>query len=80
MSFAHNVWLSNADISPGYVFDVNINLKFKTCARTQIDSCSAEFPSTHPYRHGRTGTRFLYLMASDREERLPFRDIVKVSV
>ena len=45
----------------------------------QLDNCCAEFPTTHPYRNGVRGTRYIYLMASDRtDEPLPFRDVVKV--
>ena len=50
--------------------------------RDQIDDCSCEFPSVHPYRHvgqhGVAGSRFVYLMANDRGKNLPYQDVVKV--
>lgn len=72
------MFLSNNDVSPGQLYDVRINLKSKSCENLKIDHSSSEFPSTHPYRHGVTGTRYVYLMANDKE-RVPFTDIIKVS-
>ena len=80
MEFLHRVWLSNFDVSPGLLFDVTIDLNTKTCTRQQLGTTKAEFPASHPYRHGVEGTRFVYLMASEREDALPFREVVKVSV
>ena len=78
MSFAQDLWLSNADVCPGHVYNFTINLLTKECKREIIYNMSAEFPATHPYRHGQSGSKYVYLMASDRKETLPFKDIVKV--
>ena len=79
MSFDSKVWLSNSSVSPGRVFQYKIDLVSRQCTRKQADRCSGEFPSVHPYRHGVKGTRYSYLMASDRPGfNLPYRDIVKV--
>ena len=80
MEFAHRVWLSNFDISPGHMFNVTVDLTSKTSTCTQLSNTTkAEFPASHPYRHGVAGTRFVYLMASERDDALPFREVVKVS-
>jgi len=71
------MFLSNNDVSPGQLNDVRINLKSKSCENLKIDRSSSEFPSTHPYRHGVTGTRYVYLMANDKE-RVPFTDVIKI--
>ncbi|XP_057315890.1 apocarotenoid-15,15'-oxygenase-like isoform X2 [Hydractinia symbiolongicarpus] len=78
MTFAKGVWLSNTDVSPGLTFNYTLNLSTRKSSRTQIDSASAEFPSSHPYRNGQTGTKFIYLMANDRNEMIPYRDLVKL--
>lgn len=79
MTFAKGLWLSNTDVSPGLTFNYTLNLSTRKSSRIQIDSASAEFPSSHPYRNGQTGTKFVYLMANDRSEMIPYRDLVKVS-
>ena len=78
MSFASH-WLSNTDVSPGHVYNFTLDVDTCTSNHVKIDTCSAEFPTSHPYRNGVTGTRYIYLMASDRKELLPYRDVVKVS-
>ncbi|XP_031554607.1 uncharacterized protein LOC116291575 [Actinia tenebrosa] len=78
MTFDHKIWLSNASVSPGRVYNFHIDLTSKKCTRVLADHASVEFPNTHPYRHGVLGTRFNYLMANDRPgQNLPYRDIVK---
>ena len=71
--------MSNFDISPGHIFNVTLDLTNKTSTRAQVSDTKAEFPASHPYRHGVAGTRFVYLMASERDDALPFREVVKVS-
>lgn len=79
MSFDKKIWLSNASVSPGLAYKFTIDLATNRCTRSQVDRASVEFPTTHPYRNGITGTRFNYLMACDRPGcNLPFRDVVKV--
>lgn len=79
MTFDSEVWLSNTSVSPGLAYSFTIDLASKCCTRTQIDRASVEFPSTHPYRHGMSGTRYNYFMACDRPGfNLPYRDVVKV--
>lgn len=79
MTFDQKLWLSNTSVSPGQVYNFHINLTNKKCTRVLSDRASAEFPNTHPYRHGMFGTRYNYLMANDRPgENIPYRDIVKV--
>ena len=79
MTFDSKIWLSNTSVAPGRAFNYTINLSAKTCTRVQADRASVEFPSTHPYRHGLSGTRYSYFMANDRPgQNLPYRDIVKV--
>uniref|UniRef100_A0A7M5UU79 Uncharacterized protein n=1 Tax=Clytia hemisphaerica TaxID=252671 RepID=A0A7M5UU79_9CNID len=73
-----NYWLSNMDISPGYPFQFELDLETLKGTHKRIDTCCAEFPTSHPYRNGMKGTRYIYLMASDRKEHLPFRDVVKI--
>lgn len=77
MSFEKG-WLTNSHISPGQVYNFDLDLATRTSSYQKIDTSNAEFPTSHPYRNGVKGTRFIYLMASDREERLPFRDVVKI--
>ena len=80
MTFDSKIWLSNTSVSPGLVYNYTIDLANEQCTRTQVDRASVEFPTTHPYRNGMTGTRFNYLMACDRPGfNLPYRDVVKVS-
>ena len=80
MTFDSKIWLSNTSVSPGLVYNYTIDLTNEQCTRTQVDRASVEFPTTHPYRNGMTGTRFNYLMACDRPGfNLPYRDVVKVS-
>ena len=80
MSFDQGIWLSNASVAPGQVYNFTIDLKTKTCVREQADKASVEFPSVHPYRQGLSGTRYSFLMANDRGgQTIPYRDIVKVS-
>jgi carotenoid cleavage dioxygenase-like enzyme len=79
MTFDKKIWLSNTSISPGRVYNFHIDLATRKCTRVQADRASVEFPNTHPYRHGVVGTRYNYLMASDRPgQNIPYRDIVKV--
>ena len=79
MTFDNEVWLANASVSPGLAYSFTIDLASKCCTRTQIDRACVEFPSTHPYRHGMSGTRYNYFMACDRPGfNLPYRDVVKV--
>lgn len=81
MSFDKKIWLSNASVSPGLAYKFTIDLATNRCTRSQVDRASVEFPTTHPYRNGITGTRFNYLMACDRPGcNLPFRDVVKLNV
>ncbi|XP_065661053.1 apocarotenoid-15,15'-oxygenase isoform X1 [Hydra vulgaris] len=80
MSFAQGLWLSNADVSPGQVYNFTIDLSKNECKRELIYNKSAEFPITHPYRHGESGSKYVYLMASDGEDNLPFRDVVKLDI
>ena len=80
MTFDSKIWLSNTSVSPGLVYNYTIDLTNEQCTRTQVDRASVEFPTTHPYRNGMTGTRFNYLMACDRPGfNLPYMDVVKVS-
>ena len=77
MAFTQGAWLSNTDVCPGHLFHVTLNLRKKTCQRKLIDGASSEFPTTHPYRHGVQGTRYVYLMANSRNK-LPYQDVIKV--
>lgn len=61
-----------------HLLRVKIIFFFFSGSHKQLDTCCAEFPTTHPYRNGVRGTRYIYLMASNRTEPLPFRDVVKV--
>ena len=64
----------------GLVCRFKLDLGKKVCTSYgAVDRASVEFPTTHPYRHGMEGTRYSYLMASDRKNcNLPYRDVVKV--
>lgn len=77
MAFTQEMWLSNIDVSPGMLFQVTLNLKEKSSKRVLVDDSSSEFPTTHPYRNGVTGTRYVYLMAN-KEKKLPYQDVIKV--
>ena len=77
MDFIQRMWLGNTDVSPGHLFHVTLNFKQKTCQRKLIDGASSEFPTTHPYRHGVQGTRYVYLMANSRNK-LPYQEVIKV--
>ena len=81
MTFENKIWLSNASVSPGYMFQFTIDFLSKKCHRSKEpdDPASVEFPTVHQYRHG-VPTRYAYLMASDRKGyNLPYRDVIKVS-
>jgi len=67
-------------IGVGLVCSFKLDLNKKVCTSYgAVDRASVEFPTTHPYRHGMEGTRYSYLMASDRKNcNLPYRDVVKV--
>jgi len=80
MSFDKGVWLSNASVSPGHMYQHILNLDDMTCVSKKIDRCSAEFPTVHPFRHGTVDSCMTYVMASDRKESLPFCDVVKLNV
>ena len=74
--------LSNATVAPGKMHTFTLHLDTKKCSSSDgcVDPASVEFPTTHPYRHGHNGTRYSYLMASDRGCNVPYRDVVKVLV
>ena len=81
MTFEKEIWLSNASVAPGNVYQFTLDFGSGVCERSAQpeDSASVEFPTTHPYRHGFPNTRYSYLMASAREGYgLPYRDVVKV--
>ena len=79
MDFDSELWLSNTSVAPGKVTNFVIDLNSKTCKHEIVDNASVEFPTTHPYRQGLSGTRYNYLMANDRPgENIPYRDVVKV--
>jgi len=67
-------------IGVGLLCSFKLDLGKKVCTSYgAVDRASVEFPTTHPYRHGMKGTRYSYLMASDRKNcNLPYRDVVKV--
>ena len=66
----------------GQIWNFKLDLAKRKCSTDgAADRASVEFPTAHPYRHGRKGSRYSYLMASDRNNRnLPYRDVVKVCV
>ena len=74
------VIVSGKIIGVGLVCSFKLDLDKKVCTSYgAVDRASVEFPTTHPYRHGMEGTRYSYLMASDRKNcNLPYRDVVKV--
>ena len=81
MTFEKEIWLSNASVAPGNVWQFTLNLALGKCERSKrpVDPASVEFPTVHPYRHGLPNSRYSYLMASDRKGyNLPYRDVVKV--
>ena len=79
---ADEACLSNASVAPGKVYGFTLHLDTRTCVSSKgpMDPASVEFPTTHPYRHGHTNTRYSYLMASDRGCNVPYRDVVKVFI
>lgn len=81
MDFQYKIWLSNVDVSPGRVFEFTLNIHTGKVVRTLADSCSCEFPSVHPYRNVQScnnkPSRYLYLMANDQGQNLPYIDVVK---
>eukprot|EP00795_Rhopilema_esculentum_P003089 gene3089-1377_t len=78
MDFDSEVWLSNTSVAPGKVTNFVIDLNSKTCKHEIKDDASVEFPTSHPYRQGLSGTRYNYLMANDRPgENIPYRDVIK---
>jgi len=81
MTFEKEMWLSNASVAPGNVYQFTLDFASGKCKRSAKpeDPASVEFPTVHPYRHGFPDTRYSYLMASDRKGyNLPYRDVVKV--
>ncbi len=81
MTFDSEIWLSNASVAPGNVWQFTLDLAAGKCERSKkpVDPASVEFPTVHPYRHGFPNSRYSYLMASDRKGyNLPYRDVVKV--
>ena len=66
----------------GQIWNFKLDLANRKCSTDgAADRASVEFPTAHPYRHGRKGSRYSYLMASDRNNcNLPYRDVVKVCV
>ena len=79
---ADEACLTNASVAPGKVHSFTLHLDTGKCVGSKgpVDPASVEFPTTHPYRHGRSNSRYSYLMASDRGCNVPYRDVVKVSV
>ena len=79
MTFAGRIWLGSTDVAPGRMHTFKLDLDKRTCEGRMSDRASVEFPTVHPYRHGAVGSRYSYLMASDRKgQNLPYRDVVKV--
>lgn len=71
--------LSNAAVAPGKMQSFILHLDTGRCeSEGEVDPASVEFPTTHPYRQGHSNTRYSYLMASDRECNVPYRDVIKV--
>ena len=82
MTFDKEIWLSNTSVAPGNVFRFSLDPTSGKCERSSepADPASVEFPTIHPYRHGKS-TRYSYLMASDRPGcSMPYRDVVKVTI
>eukprot|EP01006_Ploeotia_vitrea_P047150 TRINITY_DN67098_c4_g3_i1.p1 TRINITY_DN67098_c4_g3~~TRINITY_DN67098_c4_g3_i1.p1 ORF type:complete len:526 (-),score=27.11 TRINITY_DN67098_c4_g3_i1:586-2142(-) len=79
MNFDGKMWLANGSEAPGHMFEFDVNLAENKCTRTEkpSDPSCGEFPTVHPYRHGKE-CRYAYCMMSDRPgEPLPTRDVVK---
>ena len=71
--------LTNSAVAPGKLHSFVLHLDTGKCeGEGEVDQASVEFPTTHPYRHGHTNTRYSYLMASDRGSNVPYRDVIKV--
>ena len=83
MHWDRRVWLSNTSEAPGLLYRYRISLpkdESPRLDRKQIDDSSCEFPIVDTRFHGEQ-QRFVYLMANARKnERLPYRDIVKCDV
>jgi len=77
MDFDQGIWLSNASVEPGVLFNFTLDLTNNTLARVRADLCSCEFPGMHPARAGKKW-RYAYLMASESPQKLiPYQEIVK---
>ena len=70
----------NLLVCTGQIWNFKLDLAKRKCSTDgAADRASVEFPTAHPYRHGKKGSRYSYLMASDRYNcNLPYRDVVKV--
>ena len=73
---------TNLLVYVGQIWNFKLDLANRKCSTDgAADRASVEFPTAHPYRHGKKGSRYSYLMASDRNNcNLPYRDVIKVCV
>jgi len=77
MDFDQGIWLSNASVEPGLVYNFTIDLAKHTIVRSKADFCSCEFPTVNTLMNGKRW-RYAYLMASDSPQKpIPYQEIVK---